>query len=238
MDDVGHELLWRAAPLTLAESQAHAMLRGQTHAWHGGALGRVTALLDWCEANYEVTHHVAEFYNTLSNISMIALALLGMWRSWGALPPRIAASYAAILVVGIGSAAFHATLWYWTQLLDEVPMVCANAVFVYTLAPRAVRQSWQLKLVLFLYLAVTVGVYVAIHSVALHETMYGLGVAYLTVRSVQIVRNEKLRDRHPAVARTIFASIFGFLVVRSHNGTSLRCRRCSCSRSLARLPSP
>ena len=35
----------------------------------------VTATIDWCEINYEVTYYVAEFWNTISNLVMILLPI-------------------------------------------------------------------------------------------------------------------------------------------------------------------
>merc|ERR1719277_382249 len=52
---------------------------------------------------------------------------------WRAVEPRYMLAFAAFFVVGLGSCAFHSTLWRSMQLLDELPMVWANSVFIYIL---------------------------------------------------------------------------------------------------------
>ena len=47
--------------------------------------------------------------------------------------PRFIVSYIFLLAIGIGSWMFHMTLQYEMQLMDELPMVYACAVFVYCL---------------------------------------------------------------------------------------------------------
>ena len=46
---------------------------------------------------------------------------------------RFTVAYIFFLAIGIGSWMFHMTLQYEMQLMDELPMVYACAVFVYCL---------------------------------------------------------------------------------------------------------
>ncbi|KAJ1838030.1 alkaline ceramidase ydc1, partial [Coemansia sp. RSA 2708] len=92
-----------------------------------------TSTIDWCEENYAVSNYIAEFWNTLTNAAMILLAALGIYSSiryrHG---KRVTAMYVGMLVVGCGSACFHATLKYTTQLLDELPMLYLCAIALYS----------------------------------------------------------------------------------------------------------
>ena len=89
-----------------------------------GYWGPVTASIDWCEANYEVTVYIAEAANTLSNILFIGLALFGAMKSHQQeLPFYLTMCDIGIGVVGVGSFLFHATLLYEWQLADELPML-------------------------------------------------------------------------------------------------------------------
>jgi dihydroceramidase len=95
-----------------------------------------TATLDWCENNYEVTKYVAEFWNTLSNLAMIVPPLYSYVCSIKHRNPvelRFVMAYFTVLLVGIGSWAFHMTLRYEMQLFDELPMMWGSLLLVYVL---------------------------------------------------------------------------------------------------------
>ena len=47
--------------------------------------------------------------------------------------PRFILSWSILFIVGIGSFLFHGTLQRWAQACDEVPMVIANAVYLFSL---------------------------------------------------------------------------------------------------------
>ena len=38
----------------------------------------VTSSVDWCEKNYERTHYIAEFFNSISSFAMIVVGLYGI----------------------------------------------------------------------------------------------------------------------------------------------------------------
>ncbi|KRX08754.1 hypothetical protein PPERSA_08065 [Pseudocohnilembus persalinus] len=40
--------------------------------------GQPTSTMDWCEANYEYSFYIAEFWNTLSNLFIMLFGLLGL----------------------------------------------------------------------------------------------------------------------------------------------------------------
>ncbi|KAF9428157.1 Alkaline ceramidase 3 [Podila epigama] len=77
---------------------------------------------DWCESNYDITFYIAEFFNSLSSFSMILVGLAGIFLH-STFEKRFLLMFGSIVVVGIGSIAFHGTLLYPLQMLDEVPMV-------------------------------------------------------------------------------------------------------------------
>ncbi|KAG0232254.1 Alkaline ceramidase 3 [Actinomortierella wolfii] len=85
---------------------------------------------DWCERNYDISFYVAEFFNTLSSFSMVLVGLLGMYLHW-TFEKRFIIAFGSIVVVGIGSIAFHGTLLFPLQMLDEVPMVFTILTIVY-----------------------------------------------------------------------------------------------------------
>jgi len=67
-----------------------------------GFFGPPTSTVDWCEANYEITFYIAEFFNTISSLTMI---LCGLWGAvmHGWLGKRFISVFSCFTVVGIVS---------------------------------------------------------------------------------------------------------------------------------------
>jgi dihydroceramidase len=106
-----------------------------------GLWGPVTSTVDWCEPNYLVSRLVAEPFNTVSSAAMIAAGLTGLLRHRRTLPARYLAAFALLVLVGAGSAAFHATLKFELQLLDELPMLYLVLLIVWILRDEGARPS-------------------------------------------------------------------------------------------------
>ncbi|KAJ9086710.1 hypothetical protein DSO57_1000967 [Entomophthora muscae] len=92
-----------------------------------GVWGAVTSSVDWCEANYQHTPYIAEFFNTLSSLAMVVVGEFGVYNNHSSHWKQVM-SFRLISVVGIGSLLFHMTLKYHTQMLDELPMVWTSAL--------------------------------------------------------------------------------------------------------------
>jgi len=86
-----------------------------------GVWGLPTASIDWCEQNYAFTPWVAELWNTLSSLAMVAAGVLGL--SSRRFAGEIRVAFGNLVLVGLGSIAFHATLRFELQMLDELPML-------------------------------------------------------------------------------------------------------------------
>jgi dihydroceramidase len=86
-----------------------------------GIWGIPTASIDWCEQNYAFTPWIAEFWNTLSSLAMVVAGLLGLLTLRYGRGVRLA--FGLLVLVGLGSIAFHATLRFELQMLDELPML-------------------------------------------------------------------------------------------------------------------
>ncbi|KAI8873966.1 alkaline phytoceramidase [Ramicandelaber brevisporus] len=94
--------------------------------------GPRTANVDFCEEDYEITQYIAEWWNTWSNATFIILALYGLVSS-RSLELRFKLCYLSMVILGIGSTMFHATLRIEEQMYDEVPMVIVLTIFIYSL---------------------------------------------------------------------------------------------------------
>lgn len=73
--------------------------------------GPVTSSTEWCEKNYTHSPYIAEFYNTLSNVPCIFLALIGLTNALRLrFEKRFSVLHISNMILAIGSMLFHATL--------------------------------------------------------------------------------------------------------------------------------
>ncbi|KAK6122874.1 hypothetical protein DH2020_043400 [Rehmannia glutinosa] len=73
--------------------------------------GPVTSTHEWCEPNYVYSSYVAEFFNTISNIPCILLALIGLVNSLRQrFEKRFSVLHLSNMTLAIGSMLYHATL--------------------------------------------------------------------------------------------------------------------------------
>jgi len=96
-----------------------------------GFWGAPTASVDWCERNYALLPWVCEAFNTFSSLAMVLAGTLGISLRTFAREVRIA--FALLILVGLGSIAFHATLRFELQMLDELPMLYLVTFLVWLL---------------------------------------------------------------------------------------------------------
>ena len=86
------------------------------------------APIDYCEPNYSFSPYCAEFFNTVTNLSFILFALYAFTQCRRfRLPPRFYLLATALLLTGINSAVYHATLTWVGLKADEVS---ENVVFI------------------------------------------------------------------------------------------------------------
>jgi dihydroceramidase len=96
--------------------------------------GIPTASVDWCEKNYEVCAFIAEFWNTLTSGLIALYGLVGCYLTFRErLEHRFTFLYFIIVLVGLGSVAFHGTLQLEYQLLDELPMLWGMMGWIYVI---------------------------------------------------------------------------------------------------------
>jgi len=97
-----------------------------------GFWGTRTAAVDWCEPNYTWSFYIAEFFNTITSLPAFFLAMYGMYLTYKyGYDKRFFVVNAMVGMVGLGSAAFHGTLLYTGQILDELPMVYTSLSLLY-----------------------------------------------------------------------------------------------------------
>jgi len=101
-----------------------------------------TSSIDWCERNYIVSWYIAEFWNTLSSLIIILCGAMDLYHTLKMKSELRFQLYAlSVIMVGIGTVAFHGSLTYIGQLGDELPMVWCMMVSWYILITMEQKKS-------------------------------------------------------------------------------------------------
>ena len=157
-----------------------------------GFWGSPTSTLDWCEKNYVVTFYIAEFWNTISNVAFIVPAAISLVKAIDeSLELRYIIAYALLTLVGVGSWAFHSTLLYTSQMLDELPMLFGACSFLYCIwtcnSKEGVR-DWSALILTLAYPIFTSLVYLTVKEPLFHELCYSIVVCLLIYYSVRVMK--------------------------------------------------
>ncbi|KAJ4976119.1 hypothetical protein NE237_001225 [Protea cynaroides] len=117
--------------------------------------GPVTSTTEWCEKNYVYSSYIAEFFNTISNVPSIILAVIGLISSLSQrFEKRFSILHISNMILAIGSMLFHATLQNVQQQSDETPMVWEMLLYIYILYSPDWHYRSTMPTFLFLYGAV------------------------------------------------------------------------------------
>lgn len=198
-----------------------------------GFWGKPTSTMDWCEANYQVTPFIAEFWNTISNIIMIIPPLLGIHQALRLnLERRYVWLQFCFFLVGVGSWSFHMTLRYGMQIADELPMVFGSCYYIYTLfevcRPPKSRIHLPLAVFLICYAVIATIVYIIIKAPVLFHCIYGITVVTTVLKALY---NIKTMTPCKQVSRLYYTSLltysFGFLLwlIDNHMCSSVKLLR-------------
>ncbi|KDO22518.1 hypothetical protein SPRG_11702 [Saprolegnia parasitica CBS 223.65] len=158
-----------------------------------GYWGTPTSTVDWCEDNYVWSYYIAEWWNSWSNVPPLLLALYALYKSRlayanDAQPMIIRYAYIVPLVIFSGSFAFHSTLTYAGQLLDELPMMYGTLYFHYI----SLRYHATMKWVLVAFaVGLTIALSIAGHAPLAFQSAYGFLTVALVVRSVVMHKQHK-----------------------------------------------
>eukprot|EP00092_Neocalanus_flemingeri_P007753 GFUD01008371.1.p1 GENE.GFUD01008371.1~~GFUD01008371.1.p1 ORF type:complete len:272 (+),score=72.00 GFUD01008371.1:154-969(+) len=160
-----------------------------------GYWGDTTSTLDWCETNYEVSWYIAEFWNTVTNLSMIIPPLYGVQQIVRErLEKRFLLSFSLLLLVGVGSSLFHMTLKYSMQLMDEIPMVWSTCAFIHSLymtKSKPGEKGLTALCLLTLYSTLFTLIYSTWQHPLIHQVMYGILVVVMILQAVSLLYYER-----------------------------------------------
>lgn len=82
--------------------------------------------VDWCETNYVVLPYIAEFFNTVSNVPFILLPSIFLFRYRRfvkSINGGLIFLLLGMILIGLSSFYFHATLSFAGQILDELSIM-------------------------------------------------------------------------------------------------------------------
>ncbi|CZT10101.1 related to YPC1-Alkaline Ceramidase [Rhynchosporium agropyri] len=103
--------------------------RAHSHTPYWGA---PNAQANFCEEDYIITPYIAEFVNTLTNITYLLYAFHGIRNNANRKDAVLRnLPYLGIAAVGFGSAIFHTTMKNYTQWCDDLSMLVAVASVVH-----------------------------------------------------------------------------------------------------------
>ena len=106
------------------------MARPRVMNYENAYFGPPTSLVNWCEPDYVHSRYIAETFNTISNLYTVIIGYL-LFKHYRAYENRFRMTALLMMMVGIGSAAFHGSLKYHFQLLDELPMLYTTVSMTY-----------------------------------------------------------------------------------------------------------
>lgn len=180
-----------------------------------GFWGRPTSTIDWCEENYVVTHYIAEAVNTITNAAFIILACYA-WRNARKfkLEQRFLYSCYGFMLVGVGSWLFHMTLKYHFQLLDELPMIYATCIPLWSTFTWATSKQFERKAAfsIFCGVALLTAIYLRYKNPTIHQAAYGTMNVIIILKSVQQSHRYVTEKRALAnLNRTLYLGVSEFL---------------------------
>ncbi|KAG7124282.1 Alkaline ceramidase 3 like protein [Verticillium longisporum] len=181
---------------------------------HEGFWGPKTVTLNFCEEDYVVSYYCAEICNTLTNLLFLWLGVRGIQNCLKHKHDRIfVISFLGYIIVGAGSTAFHSTLKYPMQLVDELSMIYTTCVMCFATFTyrRSNRFSACLGLALMALAAFITAYYHISKDPLFHQNSYGILTAIVLLRSVYVMETElrpKLHAQDPAKAKRILATMW------------------------------
>ena len=106
----------------------HRRLESRAGFWGNG-----TAFINWCEVDYEYSFYVAELFNTITNLAYIVVgirAIMHHMKFSSNLNINVISAAICMILTGVFSAFFHATLLLEWQKADEV---FENGILIFVL---------------------------------------------------------------------------------------------------------
>jgi len=150
----------------------------------------VTSTINWCEEDYYATIYSAEIVNTLTNLVFVYLGSKGIRNCLKYEHDSVyLVAFAGYLLVGVGSFAFHSTLKYPMQLVDELSMIYTACLMCY--ATFSFSQSRLVRQLLGVGLA-SLAIFITLYYHYLqdpdfHQNAFAILTALILFRSMYVM---------------------------------------------------
>jgi len=165
--------------------------------------------IDWCEINYEVNPNIAEFHNSWTSVVIAAVAPFSImaksipqrfWKDVN-LTRSVVCIMVLIVLIGVGSTYFHATLSVTGQVMDEMGiiwLVLYSALYVLPYGEfRLLREAAVMRSVFigFVLSTALLGLFLPIisHVLVLSTCPFGL---YVHGKAVKRSKNAAAKARY------------------------------------------
>lgn len=179
-----------------------------------------TATIDWCEPNYVLSHYIAEFWNSISNLALIIpqlVAFISLSKD-NNVELVFRAGFLSLILVGIGSMCFHITLSRPMQMFDETSMILIVLHGFYLLyiirSPGVNRRLLATSLTCYGFAFLALYVFLVDYPI-FHHTAFGILVYVSSALAYQL----KLRYKQHAEFWIIIVLqhvAFGFWLIDKH----------------------
>ncbi|PWY80568.1 alkaline ceramidase family protein [Aspergillus heteromorphus CBS 117.55] len=153
--------------------------------------GLPTSNANFCEEDYLVTRYVAEFINTLTNLTYVLYAIYGI-RSLQRKPNAKAfrtVPYWGLMGVGICSGIYHMSLKYHTQMMDDLSMLFTTTPVLHRVL--TVNASGTTSTILAVLLGSglmgLISVHVATDELILHAAAFVVSITVIGIRTMQLI---------------------------------------------------
>ncbi|KAJ5216662.1 alkaline phytoceramidase [Penicillium citrinum] len=167
--------------------------------------GSPTSKANFCETDYAVSRYIAEFINSLSNVIYIIYGIYGLRQlrskamrskvnKYG--DPLRALPYWGLIAVGLCSFAFHLSLKYYTQMMDDLSMHFTTTPVLHRVltANSNRRESIIIAMVLSFVLLVLIAFHTITNELIVHSVSFVGTVTIIGIRTVRLVQSRTLPD--------------------------------------------
>ncbi|KAF5517993.1 Alkaline ceramidase 3 [Colletotrichum aenigma] len=177
--------------------------------------------------DYVVSYYCAEVCNTFTNLLFMWLGLKGIHNCISQDHPRIfLIAYMGYIIVGLGSTAFHTSLKYPMQLIDELSMIYTTCLMVF--ATFSYSRSGRFSAFLGCGLTLLAGFITVYYHVTkdpvFHQSCYAALTATVVFRSFTKA-SSVLKTMWIMVATGLGVFLSGFLIWNLDNSLCSHIRR-------------